>query len=1040
MSTRIAEHARLAAAREGHAPWKKWGPYLSERQWGTVREDYSESGQAWDYFPHDHARSRAYRWGEDGLAGISDDKQRLCFAIALWNGQDSILKERLFGLTNREGNHGEDVKEYYFYLDNTPTHSYMKYLYKYPQRAYPYDLLVATGIFEGDRYFDVFVEYAKESPEEILIRVTVWNRGPDEAALHLLPTIWFRNTWSWSQGAPKPSLSTAAGPPGTSVVAATHPELGLRYLYCEGAAPLLFTENETNTRRIFGTPSGAPYVKDGINDYLLHGRADAVNPAGQGTKASALYEMTVPAGARAVARLRLSATAPDAPAAVFGGAFASVMSERQRDADEFYASITPAAVSEDEGRVLRQALAGMLWSKQYYLFDAYRWLREHDVDPHDARHRRVRNSEWFHMANDDVISMPDKWEYPWYAAWDLAFHTAALALVDIDFAKHQLGLILEPAYLHPNGQMPAYEWNFSDVNPPMHAWAALFVYRTEHRLHGRGDIDFLKRTFRKLLLNFTWWVNRKDQFGKNVFEGGFLGLDNIGVFDRSAALPTGGRLEQADATAWMALYAQNMAEMAAEIAAQDPGYEDFALKFSEHFFWIAVAANRVGRDGLWDEEDGFYYDLLRLPDGTGARLKVRSIVGLLPMCATTVVDSQTRETVPQTAKRLLERMEQMPQIKASLHPTGPGHLGVLERSISALVNPERLRRILTRILDPSEFLAPHGIRALSRYHLDHPFVLQVGGQEFQVGYLPAESDNAMFGGNSNWRGPIWFPINIMVIQALMQFYLYYGDGFRIECPTGSGRMMNLFQVSREIARRLTSIFLRDEHGRRPVYGGTEKFQSDPHWRDYILFHEYFHGENGAGLGASHQTGWTGLVASLIHLFGTLDAESSLAGGKGTAVTALKPAMEPLDPLLDLALDHHPEPTERSLIGVAEFRPRCSSTGFRLRHPPRRLGEPLTYPTCAAVGQWPCSAFSRIPLMNGPIGEILPLATHWTTIGLTLGIVDASSLSLAPIQRLRQSPHIARVLSSFDDAPKERATSATTAKSVGEHDAIRDLPV
>ena len=903
MSTTTAEHARLAEARERHVPWKKWGPYLSERQWGTVREDYSESGHAWEYFPHDQARSRAYRWGEDGLAGISDDKQQLCFAIALWNGQDPILKERLFGLTNGEGNHGEDVKEYYFYLDNTPTHSYMRYLYKYPQRPYPYDRLVATnahrtrdeseyelidtGVFDGDRYFDVFVEYAKELPEDVLIRITVWNRGPDEAMLHLLPTIWFRNTWSWSEGAPKPSLSAAAGPAGTSAVAASHAVLGRCYLYCEGAPPLLFTENETNTRRIFGVPSRTPYVKDGINEYLLHGRAEAVNPAGQGTKASARYEMTIPAGACEVACLRLSATAPEELGAgagrVFGGAFASVMSERQRDADEFYASITPPAVGDDERRVLRQALAGMLWSKQYYLFDAHRWLREHDVDPHDDRHRRVRNAEWFHMVNDDVISMPDKWEYPWYAAWDLAFHAAALALVDIDFAKHQLGLILQSTYLHPNGQMPAYEWNFSDVNPPVHAWAALFLYRTEHRLHGRGDVDFLKRVFGKLLLNFTWWVNRKDQFGKNVFEGGFLGLDNIGVFDRSSALPTGGRLEQADATAWMALYAQNMAEMAAELAVHDAGYEDFALKFTEHVFWIAVAANRVGTDGLWDEADGFYYDLLRLPDGTGARLKVRSIVGLLPLCATTVIDRETRDRVPQAAKRLRERMERMPQVKASMHPTGPGHLGVHERSISALVNPDRLRRILTRVLDSDEFLAPHGIRALSRYHLDHPFVLHVGEQEFRVGYLPAESNNAMFGGNSNWRGPIWFPINIMIIQALMQFYLYYGDGFRIECPTGSGRMMNLFEVSQEIARRLTAIFLRDEHGRRPVYGGMEKFQSDPHWRDYILFHEHFHGDNGAGLGASHQTGWTGPVASLIHLFGTLDADSYLASGKDTAV-------------------------------------------------------------------------------------------------------------------------------------------------------------
>ena len=899
MNPATREYVRLQEARERGVPWKKWGPYLSERQWGTVREDYSESGLAWDYFPHDQARSRAYRWGEDGLAGISDDKQQLCFAIALWNGKDPILKERLFGLTNNEGNHGEDVKEYYFYLDSTPTHSYMKYLYKYPQRAYPYNQLVATnahrsrqereyelidtGVFDDDRYFDVFVEYAKASPEDILVRISVWNRGPEAATVHLLPTLWFRNTWTWSPGSPKPSLSTGAGPKGTSLVAASHAVLGPRYLYCDGAPPLLFTENETNTRRILGIPSPTPYVKDGINEYLLHGRAESVNPKGEGTKASAHYTLTVGAGAAKVVSLRLTTAAPEAYPPLFSASFASVMGERLKDADAFYASITPAGVGEDEARVMRQALAGMLWSKQYYLFDADRWLREHDIDPLSPHRRRVRNTEWFHMMNDDVISMPDKWEYPWYAAWDLAFHTTALALVDIDFAKHQLDLMLQSSYLHPNGQMPAYEWNFGDVNPPVHAWATLFLYQTEQRLHGRGDIDFLKRAFRKLALNFTWWVNRKDQFGKNVFEGGFLGLDNIGVFDRSSPLPTGGRLEQADATAWMALYAQNMGEMAAEIAIYDPGYEDFATKFAEHVFWIAVAANRVGTDGLWDEEDGFYYDLLRLPDGTGSRLKVRSIVGLLPLCATTVIDKETREAVPEATRRLRERMERMPQVKASMHPAGAEHLGVHERSISAIVNPERLRRILTRVLDPEEFLAPHGIRALSRYHLDHPLVLRVGEQEFRVGYLPAESDNAMFGGNSNWRGPIWFPINIILIRALTQFYLYYGDGFRIECPTGSGQQMNLYEVAEEIARRLTTIFLRGANGRRPVYGDTAKFQDDPHWRDHILFYEYFHGENGAGLGASHQTGWTGLVAALIHLFGSLDAESYLARGKDAPV-------------------------------------------------------------------------------------------------------------------------------------------------------------
>jgi hypothetical protein len=897
--TATPEHVRLEETREGKAPWKKWGPYLSERQWGTVREDYSESGLAWDYFPHDQARSRAYRWGEDGLAGFSDDKQQLCFAIALWNGKDPILKERLFGLTNSEGNHGEDVKEYYFYLDSTPTHSYMKYLYKYPQRAYPYNFIVATnahrgrqelefelidtGVFDDDRYFDVFVEYAKDSAEEILVRITIWNRGREAATLHLLPTLWFRNTWSWSEGARRPSLAKGSGSRDVSVVAASHPVLGERFLYCEGAPPLLFTENETNTRRLLGIASPSPYVKDGFNEYLLHGRTDAVNPKEQGTKAAAHYAMTVPPRASQVICLRLGASPPQGPAPrpLFGPPFTALMARRQGEADAFYAALTPKGASEDEARVMRQALAGMLWSKQYYLFDADRWLRGHDIDPLIPHNRRVRNTEWFHMVNDDVISMPDKWEYPWYAAWDLAFHAAALALVDIDLAKQQIGLLCESRYMHPSGQMPAYEWNFSDVNPPVHAWAALFVYQMEQRLHGRSDAEFLKRVFRKLTLNFTWWVNRKDQQGKNVFEGGFLGLDNIGVFDRSSPLPTGGRLEQADATAWMALYAQNMAEMAAEIASHDPGYEDFAAKFSEHVFWIAVAANRVGDDGLWDEEDGFYYDLLRLPDGTGRRLKVRSIVGLLPLCATTVVDAEMRDQVPEATRRIRERAERMPQVKASLHPTGPGHFGANGRGIIAIVTPERLRRILARVLDPEEFLAPHGIRALSRFHLDHPLILDVGGQEFRVGYLPAESDNAMFGGNSNWRGPIWFPINIMIIRALMQFYQYYGDGFRIECPTGSGRTMNLYEVAEELSRRLTGIFLRDEKGRRPVYGDTAKFQDDPHWRDLVLFYEYFHGENGAGLGASHQTGWSGLAATLIQLFGSMDAEGFLAGGKRT---------------------------------------------------------------------------------------------------------------------------------------------------------------
>ena len=885
--------------------WKKWGPYLSERQWGTVREDYSDSGNAWEYFTHDHARSRAYRWGEDGLAGISDDKQRLCFALALWNGKDPILKERLFGLTNSEGNHGEDVKEYYFYLDSAPTHSYMKFLYKYPQRAYPYDDLVATnrtrtrnefeyelldtGVFDDDRYFDVVVEYAKEAPEDILVKITVWNRGPEAASLHLLPTLWFRNIWSWSEGSPRPGLETTEAGKGVSAVRAAHEELGDRFLYCEGGVPLLFTENESNNRRLFWTPNRTPYVKDAFHGYLVQGNPEAVNPQGKGTKAAAHYQLTVGPGACEVVRLRLTLVAAqdlgDAyPAGnPFGEHFEEVLGVRLRECDEFYASVTPPAVGEDQARVMRQALAGMLWSKQYYFFDGNQWLEEHDADPLAAWSKYARNKDWFHMVNDHVISMPDKWEYPWYAAWDLAFHTAALSLVDPGFAKQQLQLMLQPFYLHPSGQVPAYEWNFSDVNPPVHAWATIFLYNLEKMHRGAADIDFLKRSFHKLVLNFTWWVNRKDRFGKNIFEGGFLGLDNIGVFDRSAPLPTGGHLEQADGTAWMALFCQNMAEIAVELAAEDPAFEEFALKFLEHFLWIASAMHRPGQEGLWDEEDGFYYDVLRLPDGTATRLKVRSMVGLLPLCATTVTEKWQRERIPVVTEHLSKRWSQMPELWASIHPTGPGHFGVAERGILALVNKEKLQRILVKMLDENEFLGPYGIRSLSRYHEQNPYVIHVGGQEYRVDYLPAESNTGMFGGNSNWRGPIWMPVNALIIRALIQFYQYYGDNLRVECPTGSGKMMNLFEVAREIAARLVRIFLRDPQGRRPVYGGTEEFQTDPYWRDLILFYEYFHGDNGAGLGASHQTGWTGLVARLIQLFGHLDAKTVLEQGRRARV-------------------------------------------------------------------------------------------------------------------------------------------------------------
>jgi hypothetical protein len=902
------ETLRLQETRTNKIPWRKWGPYLSERQWGTVREDYSRDGNAWDYFSHDQARSRAYHWGEDGLAGISDEKQFLCFSVGLWNGKDPILKERLFGLTNSESNHGEDVKEYYFYLDSTPTHSYMKYLYKYPQAAFPYESLVGTsgarnrgemeyelldtGVFDSDRYFDVFVEYAKHTPEDILIQISVCNRGPERATIHVLPTLWFRNTWTWWPDTPKPSLKQVTSKKGVASVVASHAQLGERYLYCERDTALLFTENETNNERIFGSRNATPYVKDGIHLCVVNGKRDAVNPDRTGTKAAAHYDVNVDAGQTATIRLRLSDLAPASLGDPFKS-FAETLQARKREADEFYQAITPGRVSKDAARVMRQALAGMLWSKQYFGFDVDKWLVEHGEDPTRPGARQMRNSEWSHMVNDHVISMPDKWEYPWYAAWDLAFHTIALSTVDVDFAKAQLDLMLQEFFLHPTGQIPAYEWNFSDVNPPVHAWATIFLYRTEQALKGKGDLEFLKRSFAKLMLNFSWWVNRKDRFGKNLFEGGFLGLDNIGVFDRSAQLPTGGHLEQADGTAWVSLFCQNMFEISVELAAHDSFFEDLATKFAEHFLWIARAMNHAGPDGMWDEEDGFYYDVLRLPDGSATRLKVRSMVGLLPLCATTVIEPWQRERVPRVAETLEERLRRMPDLRDSIHPTGPGHLGYGERGIAALVNPVRLRRILARMLDENEFLSPYGIRALSRYHAEHPYVFNVGGQDYRVNYLPAESDTGMFGGNSNWRGPIWMPVNALLIRALLSFYLYYGDNFKVECPTGSGNLMNLFEVAHEISNRLTRIFLQDESGRRPVYGATTKFQTDPHWKDYILFYEYFHGDNGAGLGASHQTGWTGLVAKLIEFFGSLDGAQILEVGKAGAFAKQKPTPDKL---------------------------------------------------------------------------------------------------------------------------------------------------
>ena len=880
-----AEQTRLTEAREKGVPWKKWGPYLSERQWGTVREDYSDDGNAWNYFSHEQSRSRAYRWGEDGIAGISDDKQQLCFAIALWNGRDPILKERLFGLTNSEGNHGEDVKEYYFYLDSTPTHSYMNYLYKYPQREFPYrDLvdtnrkrsrnefeyeLIDTGAFDDDRYFDVFIEFAKVSPEDMLIRITAHNRGPEPAPLHLLPTLWYRNTWSWGHLVAKPSLRRGAD----GVIQVSHPALGDFSLNCDGSPELLFTENESNAQLLWGKPNPSPYVKDAFHEYVIRGKREAVSPDKSGTKAAAHYLLEIPARSSRSIRLRLSAKTDGDAFAQFDRLFA----QRKTEADDFYARVAPKALTEDERRVHRQALAGMLWTKQYYYFDLDAWLEEHDAHPLLGEgNRRARNAEWFHMLNSDVISMPDKWEYPWYAAWDLAFHTVALALVDFDFAKEQLLLMLRSLYSHPNGQIPAYEWNFSDVNPPVHAWATLFLFNIERQM-GRGDLRFLERAFQGLMLNFNWWVNRKDPDGRNVFAGGFLGLDNIGVFDRSAQLPTGGHLDQADGTAWMAFYCQNMLEIALILAESDAVYEEIAYRFLEHFLWIAYAMDRIGanHDEMWDTADGFFYDLLHFPNGDAVRLKVRSMVGLLPLCASTAFEHGVAARHPRLMQLVDLFKKRHPEVVKHIAPMDESWIGYRGRTLLAVCNKEKIASILRYMLDEKEFFGPHGIRSLSRYHLEHPFTFHVANQEFRVEYLPAESNTGMFGGNSNWRGPVWMPVNTLLIRGLLNLYQFYGDDFKVECPTGSGQMMTLFEVAREIARRIATIFLKDKDGRRAVYGGSKKFQEDPHWRDYILFYEYFHSDNGAGLGASHQTGWTGLIARSLDLFARLTPQDAL---------------------------------------------------------------------------------------------------------------------------------------------------------------------
>jgi len=880
------EEIRLAesVARKKH--WKRWGPYLSERAWGTVREDYSPCGKPWEYLPHDHARSRAYRWNEDGLAGISDRRQLICFALALWNEHDPILKERLFGLTSSEGNHGEDVKEYYFYLDSTPSHSYMKYLYKYPQTEFPYAKLVEenrcrdkrqpefelldTGVFDEDRYFDVFVEYAKADVEDILIKITVTNRGPEPANLRLLPTIWFRNTWSWGHRAPRSRLHEARSAPNPVIELSFSPvneaSSNTRWLHCEGSPELLFTENETNAQRLFGTENRTPFVKDGINDYVVRGVKEAVNPEHVGSKAAAHYKLSLGSEKTVVIRMRLADS--DFKGSNAFDAFDKTFSLRRCEAEEFYATVIPQDLSADAQNVMRQGFAGMLWSKQFYHYVVKDWLRGDPDNPSPPQERRQgRNHQWTHLYNADVISMPDKWEYPWYAAWDLAFHCIPLALVDPDFAKEQLTLMLREWYMHPNGQIPAYEWALSDVNPPVHAWAAWRVYKIDKKRTGRGDREFLKRIFHKLMLNFTWWVNRKDTEGMNIFQGGFLGLDNIGVFNRSDPLPTGGYIEQSDGTSWMAMYTLNLLAIALELAKEESCYEDLASKFWEHFVYIAHAMNHRGRNsmGLWDEEDGFFYDVLKLPDGSQFPMKVRSLVGLIPLFAVETLEPEVLDRLPDFKRRLEWFIDNRPDLTehlACMRTQGAG-----ERRLLSIADGDQLRSILKYMLDECEFLSPYGIRSLSQFHQESPYALHVNGTEHRVDYEPGESSSGLFGGNSNWRGPVWFPVNFLLVESLQKFHHYLGNDFKVEFPTGSGNMKTLWDVAGELSRRVTSIFLRDEKGRRPVFGNIDKFQTDPHWRDLMLFHEYFHGDSGSGVGASHQTGWTGVVTKLMQQSG-----------------------------------------------------------------------------------------------------------------------------------------------------------------------------
>jgi len=887
------EHQRLAEADQGHKPWRTWGPYLSERQWGTVREDDSPDGNAWESFSHDQARSRAYQWGEDGLAGISDDHQLLCFALALWNGKDPIIKERLFGLTNSEGNHGEDVKEYYYYLDSTPTHSYMRYLYKYPLNAFPYEELVAvnkarsrqepeyelidTGIFDKNEYCDIEVEYAKADPEDLLIQVTVHNRSDQPAKLAALPTLWFRNTWDQG-GGPKPLIKAQLGESGAASLHASHPDLGDFVLHCKEADELVFTDNETNTEVVFQQPNQSPYTKCGINRYLTHGEKAAVNPSKQGTKASAIYNLLIGANASSTIQLRLTRSTPKSQDDSAYQGFDQILERRKQDCDDYYARVMPAGFSAEQKLLFRQAMAGMLWSKQFYNYDITPWLQQRGVDPLGTdKAQGFRNQQWHHMNNCDVISMPDKWEYPWFAAWDLAFHASTFAYIDPSFAKRQLSLMLSSQYLHPNGQIPAYEWNFSDVNPPVHAWATFLVYLTDASLHGQADHQWLKESFHKLLINFTWWLNRKDANGNNVFQGGFLGLDNIGIFDRTESPEMGGRLEQADGTAWMALFAQSMVQISVELAQTDETYREYPAKFMRHFLSIAHAmVNRNASESMWDEEDGFFYDVLRKSDGSSTRLKVRSMVGLIPLCAVHSFEQDVLETIPELGELLPRLQEKFPDLHSSFHDVRLRGYG--NRHLMSALNETNLRSVLKIMLDPDEFLGDYGIRSISKRHESEPYRFVHNQQEFVVQYLPAESDSGLFGGNSNWRGPIWMPVNVMIIRSLIVYFCYYGKDFKVEFPTGSGKLANLYEVAEQLAHRLVSIFTRNAEGLRPVFGSQQTFQNDPNWKDYLLFYEYFHGDNGAGIGASHQTGWSGLVINLNHYFSVNTQESLLELG------------------------------------------------------------------------------------------------------------------------------------------------------------------